>query len=399
MTPSSPSSAARRLTVMGIMGTTQILGFGTTAYLPAVLAAPMSRDTGWALGSVVAGLSLGYLVAGFSSPRAGRLIDRFGGRPVLGGSSLLFAIGLALMGLAPNLVVYYLAWTVLGLGMAAGLYDAAFATLARLYGESARATMSGLTLIGGFASTLAWPLISVLETGFGWRDTCLILAAVHLLVGLPLHGFGVPRVERQSVMHQSPPAHREAVSAAQRAATRLLILVALLFTLQSLAASSLSVHLLELLRQLGIAAATALAIGMLLGPGQVAGRLAEFTLGRRLHPTWSTRIGVLLCVLGIALLLPAVPALAFVAIALYGAGNGMLTVARGALPLALFGREGYGQRIGLIARPMLLAQACGPILAALVLEKLGASLALAWLCLLVAASCVVSWRLPARRKG
>lgn len=382
---------------MGIMGTTQILGFGTTQYLPAVLAAPIARDTGWSLGSAVAGLSLGYLVAGFSSPRAGLLIDRFGGRPLLGSSSLLFAAGLALMGFAPNLLAYYLAWGLLGLGMAAGLYDAAFATLARLYGESARSTMTGLTLIGGFASTLGWPAISALEGQFGWRDTCLILAAVHLLVGLPLHWWGVPRVERQPAVRKKPVATQDVVSDAQRAATRLLILVALLFTLQSLAASSLSVHLLDLLRQLGIAAATALAIGMLLGPGQVAGRLAELSFGRFLHPTWSTRIGVALCVLGIALLLPASPVLAFVAVALYGAGNGILTVARGALPLALFGREGYGQRMGLIARPMQLAQACGPILAALVLDAVGASATLVVVGLLLAAGCVTSWYLPVRR--
>lgn len=393
--PSQP--VPRRLAVLGIMGTTQILGFGTTSYLPAVLAAPISRETGWSLGSVVAGLSLGYLIAGFSSPRAGRLIDRFGGRPVLGGSSLLFACGLALMGIAPNLLVYCLAWGLLGLGMAAGLYDAAFATLARLYGENARGAMTGLTLIGGFASTLGWPVISGLESHFGWRDTCLLLAAVHLLVGLPLHWLGVPGVEHRPAVKKVPPATRGNRTDAQRATTRLLILVGLLFTLQSLAASSLSVHLLDIMRQLGIAAATVLAIGMLLGPGQVVGRMLEFSFGRYVHPTWSARIGVLLCMLGIALLIPAIPALAFVAVALYGAGNGILTVARGALPLALFGREGYGERMGLLARPMLLAQACGPILAALVLDALGASATLVVLCVLVAVGCVTSWYLPVRR--
>jgi MFS family permease len=376
------------------MGSTQILGFGTTYYLPAVLAAPISRDTGWGLGSVVAGLSLGFLVAGFGSPRVGRLIDRFGGRPILCGSSLLFAAGLFLMGVASSLFLYYLAWSLLGLGMAAGLYEAAFATLARLYGEHARSAMTGLTLIGGFASTLGWPLISGLESQFGWRDSCFLLAGVHLLVGLPLQWLGIPREERMPGVDRKIPAAR---GNPQHATSRLLILVGVLFTLQSLVASSLSVHLLDILRQLGIAAATALAIGMLLGPSQVVARLAEFSFGRLLHPTWSTRIGVLLCLLGIALLVPAVPALAFVAMALYGAGNGILTVARGTLPLALFGREGYGERMGLLARPMLLAQACGPILVAVVLDRFGASSTLIILCTLIAAGCLASGYLPSRR--
>lgn len=138
---------------MVVMGITQILGWATTLYLPAVLAGPISNDTGWPLGSVVAGLSGALLIAGFSSPKAGRWIDQYGGRPILAGGSLCFAAGLAVLGLAPNLYVYYSAWAVLGVAMALGLYDAAFATLGRMYGLAARTAMSGLTLIGGFAST------------------------------------------------------------------------------------------------------------------------------------------------------------------------------------------------------------------------------------------------------
>jgi MFS family permease len=381
---------------MGVLGSTQILGFATTYYLPAVLAAPIARETGWALGSVVAGLSLGFLVAGFSAPWVGRLIDRFGGRPVLSSSSILLAAGLVLVGLSPNLIIYFLAWCVLGLGMSAGLYDAAFATLARLFGADARGAMTGLTLIGGFASTLGWPVISGLESQFGWQVSCFLLAGVHVLVGLPLHWLGVPREEQRPAAGKNV-AQRGEFTPAQRATSRLFILVGVLLTVQALVASSLSVHLLDILRQLGIAAATALTIGMLLGPSQVAARLMEYFFGRLLHPTWSTRIGVLLCLLGIILLVPAELALAFVAVAIYGAGIGILTVAKGTLPLALFGSEGYGARMGLLARPMLLAQACGPVVAALVLDEFGAAPTLIILGMLISAGVVTSWCLPSSR--
>lgn len=176
---------------------------------------------------------------------------------------------------------------------------------------------------------------------------------------------------------------------------RIFILLAALLTFQSLVISSVSVHLLDVLKLLGIATSTALAIGMMIGPSQVMARLAEFSIGRNLHPTWSARIAILLCGVGIALLLPAIPWLAFVALALYGAG-GILTIARGTLPLALFGADGYGARMGLLARPMLIAQAVGPIAAALALERFGSIPLLVGMCILVAISFITSLALPAK---
>lgn len=177
-----PTLSPAPVRLISVLSLTQILAWGSTFYLPAVLAASIARESGWSLGSVVARLSWGLLVAGFSAPRAGRLIDRFGGRPVLATSSLLLAAGLALMGLAPSLLVYFLAWTVLGTAMASGLYDAAFSTLGRLFGDNSRTAMTGVTLMGGFASTVAWPAITGLGAELGWRDTCLVLAGVHLAV-------------------------------------------------------------------------------------------------------------------------------------------------------------------------------------------------------------------------
>nr|MBF0685826.1 MFS transporter [Pseudomonas sp.] len=366
---SSTSLQNAPVLLISVIGLTQILAWGSTFYLPAVLATPIALDSGWPLGGVVAGLSWGLLVAGFNAPRAGRLIDRFGGRPVLATSSLLLAAGLAVMGMAPNLLVYFLAWTILGAGMASGLYDAAFSTLGRLFGEDSRTAMTGVTLMGGFASTVAWPALTGLEAELGWRNTCLVMAGVHLSVGLPLYLLFIPREQQRGQVE--PTKKSEQPADALNEARYLFLLVAVLFTLQSSVMSSLSVHLLDALRQLGFAASVALTVGMIIGPSQVVARLLEFSLWRTLHPTWSARGAVFLCFLGLALLIPAQPALAFFAMALYGAGNGLLTIVRGTLPMALFGPQGYGARMGLLARPMLFAQATAPLLMAIVLSDLG----------------------------
>ncbi|MFN3580919.1 MAG: MFS transporter, partial [Pseudomonas sp.] len=387
-----------RIKLVSALGIAQILAWSSTYYLPAVLATPIAQDTGWSITSVVIGLSWGLLIAGACSPLAGRQIDLLGGRSVLASSSLLLALGMLMMGLAQNLLTYYLAWTFIGAGMAAGLYDAAFSTLGRLLGDNARASITGLTLIGGFASTLGWPLIAGMEHQIGWRYSCFVLASMHLAIGLPIYLLAIPRNQNMPLETPVQPipvdtAITSANNSPARSASQLLLFLAVLLTLQSLVVSTLSVHLLDVLKLLGIATATALAVGMMIGPSQVAARLAEFSIGRNLHPTWSTRIAIVLCGLGIALLLPAVPWLAFVAMGLYGAGVGILTIARGTLPLALFGAEGFGTRMGLLARPMLLAQATGPVAAALILERFGSTPLLAVLCALVALSFVVSFAL------
>jgi len=300
------------------------------------------------------------------------------------------------MGLSPNLPVYFLAWTILGTGMASGLYDAAFSTLGRLFGENARTAITGVTLMGGFASTLAWPAITGLEAEFGWRTTCMAMAGMHLLIGLPLYLLFIPPEQQ----HPDPAVPTKASgqsTGSSKEAGYLFLLVALLFTLQSAMMSSLSVHLLDALRQLGFAASAALAVGMTIGPSQVVARLLEFSLWRTLHPTWSARGALLLCFLGLGLLLSADPALAFVAAALYGAGNGLLTIVRGTLPLALFGSQGYGARMGLLARPMLFAQSSAPLAMALVLDELGPTILLGTLASLAFVALVVTWRLPTRR--
>lgn len=393
--PESLHPAVNRTKLVWAMGITQILAWGSTYYLPAVLAAPIAQDTGWSITSVVGGLSWGMVVAGATSPAVGRYIDRHGGRVAMAVSSLLLAIGLAAMGLARSLEAYYFAWSLIGIAMAAGLYDAAFSTLGRLLGDGARTSITGLTLLGGFASTVGWPVIAGMEEWLGWRGTCFSIAAAHLLVGLPVHALMIPGSAKQPlrpvVIGDADPTLRNT-----RQSRVLFLLIGMMLTILALVVSGISVHLLDALKQLGITAAIALAIGMVIGPAQVAARIAEFSIGRNLHPTWSARVGVLLCLLGLSLLISGKPWLAFISIALYGAGNGILTIARGTLPLALFGAEGYGSRMGLLARPVLVAQACGPILAALLLDTFGPELLLGVLCSLLLICVAISFQLPAK---
>ncbi|MGD9769860.1 MAG: MFS transporter, partial [Pseudolabrys sp.] len=175
-----------RPVVITALGIAQILSWGSSFYFPAVLAEPIVADTGWPLVWVVGGVSIGLLTAGLIAPQVGRIIDRRGGRPVLAASSLLYAAGLAGIGLAPSLPVYLLSWIVLGGGMGTGLYDAVFAALGKLYGRDARGPITNLTLFGGFASTVCWPLSAFLAELYGWRATCLIYAGLHIVLALPL---------------------------------------------------------------------------------------------------------------------------------------------------------------------------------------------------------------------
>ena len=188
--PMRAGASSPLLTVV-CLGIVQILAWGSSFYFPAVLAAPIAADTGWPLSAVVGGVSVGLLVGGLISPRVGALIAHRGGRPVLAASSLLFASGLAGIGLSPSVPFYLAAWVVVGLGMGTGLYDAVFAALGKMYGQAARGPITHLTLFGGFASTVCWPLSAFLVESIGWRGTCFTYAALHLLLALPLQLFAM----------------------------------------------------------------------------------------------------------------------------------------------------------------------------------------------------------------
>lgn len=369
-----PPPGSRRVIVV-TLGVGQVLVWGSSYYLPAVLAKPTAATTGWPLSWVIGALSLGLLVSGLVSPRVGDLIERYGGRPVLMGSAALMAAGLSILAMAPNLVVYTLGWLVLGVAMGAGLYDPAFATLGRLYGKGARVIITSLTLIGGFSSSICWPLSAVLLTHFGWRGACLAYAAINLFLVLPLYRFGLPAEVRHlpgTRLAVSAPADPAAPPPRSRLYHLLFWLVATSMTLSSVIAAMVSVHLLTILEQRGVSLDTAVALGAIIGPCQVGARLIDLVAGQRTHPLWEGVLSAVFVSLGLGLLLVRHDAV-LVGLVLYGGGIGLRSIVRGTLPLALFGPVGYPSLIGRLAFPMLLGQAAGPTIGALLLVHFGGS--------------------------
>jgi predicted MFS family arabinose efflux permease len=336
----------------------------------------MAEEFGVAPSLVFAAVSIALLVSAIVGPIAGDRIDRRGGRHVLASSNIIFAAGLGLLSVADGPVTMFLAWAVLGIGMGSGLYEAAFATLAGIHGAEARPSITGITLIAGFASTIGWPVSTFLNDAIGWRETCLVWAALHLLVGLPVNRWLIPLGVQ----------NRPVASASNGDApliTRPMVLLAFIFAATMFVTSALTAHLPRLLGEAGATPAMALVAGMLFGPAQVVARLLEFGILQRWHPLLSARLASLAHPVGAGILLvlggPAAAAFAM----LHGAGNGILTIAKGTLPLALFGPVGYGRRQGWLAAPARGAQATAPFLFALALESFGANAVLltAGLCL------------------
>lgn len=362
--------------VVATLGLTQILAWGSTYYLPAVLAKPISLETGWPLGWVIGGLSIGLLVAGLISPRVGRAIHEHGGRPVLALSSGVFALGLVAMATTSRLPVYLAAWSVLGLAMAMGLYDAVFATLGGLYGVAARTSIAAVNIFAGFAGTLSWPFSAFLVELWGWRVACLVYAGLHLTLALPAHLLFIPR---STPPHRLPdrPSHDRAnfrvLSSGVEVVSqeRQLVLFAMIATSLMIGAaitSVMTVHLLPILEARGKTLSATVALAALIGPSQVGARVYEITLGQRFHPTWTFLTAGCLMAGGVTVLAVAFQLVA-VGLILYGAGVGIMTIAKGTLPLAVFGASRYPIVVGRLALPSLIAQAIAPAIAALLLVR------------------------------
>ncbi|HEY6381654.1 MAG TPA: MFS transporter, partial [Pseudolabrys sp.] len=358
-----------RRVVITALGIAQILAWGTSFYFPAVFAEPIVAETGWSLGFVVGGTSIGLLTAGLISPQVGRAIDVHGGRPVLLASSLFYAAGLALVGFSPALPIYLAGWVLIGIGMGSGLYDAVFAALGRMYGSEARGPITNLTLFGGFASTVCWPLSAFMIEQFGWRSACFIYAAIHLFVMLPLQAAVVGSVRKVEKPHTTPTAAADASRINNEAL--IFALLALVLSIAAGIGSIVVVHLLIFLQARRVDFATAVSLGTLFGPAQVGARVVESLFGKRYHPIWTMIASCTLMAVGLLLLFGAVPALILV-ILLYGAGYGISWIGRGTLPLALFGPVRFPRLMGKLAFPSLIVQALAPSAGALLLEAKGA---------------------------
>ena len=384
----SSLSVKRRGAVVAALGTAQTLAWASSFYLPAMLAAPMARELGVAVPTVYALLSMALVVSALLGPLAGRLIDRHGGRPVLMGCSLVFALGLAVLAAAQGPLTLILAWVLLGVAMGFGLYDAAFAALVRLYGPDARTAITGITLLAGFASTVGWPLTAWLEVQWDWRVACGSWALLHLVLALPLNAM-LPRAARAAEAAAAPGSSREAapappaergtaVASASQAAARPSrpfgareLLLASIFALMSVVSTGVATHLPAVLQTAGATLAVAVATAALMGPAQVAARLVELGLMRRRSPLLTARAAALGHPVAVALLVALGPLGALPFAVVHGLGNGLVTIVRGTLPLALFGAAGYGARQGWLTLPARLLGALAPWLFGLALARWG----------------------------
>ncbi len=361
-----------------VLGVTQILAWGILFYPPVLMMPLIAAERGWSLSFAMAGFSLALLVAGLVAPTIGGWIDRFGGHVVMACGSLTGALGLVLLVTISHPIAYFGVWVILGIAIASNLYDPAFASLGRIFGAAARKPITILTLAGGFASTVSWPATQLSLTFMDWHGTYLLFAAILACVSVPLHAFALPRT-RAAPLPDVKSANDVAAPAVVPAKGLIFFLVAAGFAIYAFIPSGLAAHLLAMFGRAGIDPATAVMIGALFGPSQVAARICELSFGGNLHPLTIARFAVALILSGFALLaifgfaLPVAIAFAM----MFGAANGLMTIARGAVPLSLFGYTGYGRVLGRIAKPFQMMQAIAPLALAFVVERAGDPVALA----------------------
>ena len=356
--------SGRQLPIILALGTTQTLAWASSYYLPAILADPIARDLGFSSNWIFAAFSASLVIAALLGPRVGRQIDLVGGRSVLSMSNLTLAAGLALLGFTHSIPVLMAAWLLLGVGMGFGLYDAAFAALGRIYGNTARRAITGITLLAGFASTVGWPLTALgLET-IGWRNTCFAWAAGHIVIGLPLNFWMLPRVKDAKPVTAATIKPHIPID-------RTMILLAFAFAAAWSVTGAMAAHLPRILEATGATTLQAISAGALIGPAQVFARIVEAGLLSRYHPLLSTRLACLAHPIG-ALIVAFAGGAASSAFAIFhGAGNGILTISRGTLPLTIFGPQNYGYRLGLIGAPARMAQAIAPLAFGLLIDTMG----------------------------
>ena len=404
--------SSRLYRAVSVTGAAQVIASAGAHYLPAVIALPASQELSLSPAILFAGFSVALGVSALAGPISGKLVDRFGGRPVLMLSNVIFALGLTSLGFAQGMWSVLFAYAILGLGMATGLFEVAFSAIVRLFGKSSRNPITGVTLIAGFASFVAWTVSVYVESKLGWSGVCWFWACVHILVGLPLNAL-LPSpltpsaelaLQKDSAQDNSKNPSATVTASATASVTASVtasttaaspppnpadpapipskvtaFLLAFVFAANSFVGMGLMIHMPRMLEGMGVPLALAFTIGSLVGPSQVLGRLIDFFFMRRWHPLISTRLAALTHPVGGALLLAFGAPFAMAFVILHGIGNGILIIARGTLPLAIFGTKGYGQRQGWLMMPSKFAQAAAPFLFGLALTDWGSNvLWLSW---------------------
>jgi MFS family permease len=355
------------------LGLTQITAWGTSFYCLGVLAKPIVAETGWAVSTVFLGFSIALLVMGFISTWVGRLIDRLGGRWVMSIGTIIVSAGLLALSQVRDQIAYFAAWAVLGVGMRCALYDAAFAALVQVVPSRGRRAISYLTLYGAYASTIFWVIGHYLNEAYGWRGTLMIFAAINLAVCLPLNWLGLSRREEAGATETAATASVDGPALEGRQRQIGIALFAVIMSLNGFVFGVVSLQLVPLLESAGLAAAAAVWVASLKGHGQFGGRVVEIFFGRNLKAMTVARIAIGVLPVSLLLLLLAQGSLVQLVVftLLMGASQGVITIVRGALPLALFGTKDYGAVLGLIATPILLVNAFSPTLFALIVDQIG----------------------------
>jgi hypothetical protein len=357
------------------LGITQITAWGTSYYCLGVLAGPITRDTGWSRGFVFLGFTVALLVMGIVSSAVGRAIDRHGGRAVMTVGTVLVSVGLLALSHVRSEVAYLVAWAFLGLGMRLCLYDAAFAALVQVTPTRGRKAISYLTLFGAFASSVFWVIGHALEEQIGWRQTLVVFALINLAVCLPLHWLGLARREtgESGAASTGSPTATSDGPLEGRARSMAIVLFALIMSLNGFVFGVVSVQLVPLLEAAGLATAAAVWVASLKGVAQFGGRVVEIFFARNLRAMTVGRIAIGILPPSLLLLLAGTGSVPLVVAftLLLGASQGVITIVRGAVPLALFGTNGYGAVLGVIATPVLVVNAASPTVFAWIVDRWG----------------------------
>jgi MFS family permease len=367
----SPDAKPPALAIWGL-GLTQIVGYGTLFYSFSVLAPAMALELALPQQWVFAALSTALFLGSLFAPIAGRWADRFGAGRVMTGGSLAASLALAACALAPGRISFVAALIAMELASCFVLYATAFAAIVQIGSVGAQRSITHLTLIAGFASTLFWPLTSLLHEHLTWREVYLIFAALNLLVCLPIHAWlmRLSRQQRSAIASTvSTVSNEHAPLDAAKVRTAFLLMLAG-FAIEGFVLSAILLHMVPLLAVLGLGT-TGVMVSTLFGPSQVASRLINMIFGGRLPQTLLAVIAASLLATGLLILVltsPSVPGIALFAI-MFGLGSGLTSIVGGTLPLELFGRAGYGARLGWVGAARQFSSSFAPFVFAFMMAQ------------------------------
>lgn len=354
--------------VLVVLAITQLSGWGTIG-LPAVVGRDLAADLGMSLPAVFAGSSVLYITMGLCAPWLAKSFVRHGARKVMMAGTVVAVPGFVLMAFARDPIVYFSAWIILGIAGSATLSTGAYIMLNEIAGRKAKSAIGGLMLVTGLSSSIFWPTTAFLRDHFGWRGTCLVYAAVMLVLNLPLYALLAPR--KKVVAEESGEPIKAAPPPAIARSTFGLVVAAI--TMNAFVNFGISAILIELLRAEGMAASQALAFGSMLGVIQVSARGLDFLGGARWDGITTGIVAGTALPVAMLLLMTSEGATWAVAIfiLLYGAGSGAMAVARATIPLVFYDQAEFTKAMSMIALPVNLASAISPPLLVGLLTQFG----------------------------